>query len=356
MTLAAVAVTAAILVVAYIIVFEPGKRTQSYCALMPDAIGLYTGNHVTIRGVAVGTVTRVEPMGETVRVDFKIDADHPLRGNISATTVSDTIVADRNLAVIGSDADTDWDPTVCITNTLTPKSMTQTFNALSNLADELNGGNDPEEIARIANGIDALDTATSGTGPRINELIQKLGRALNSPDAAIGHIGALVDALSSLSASISTGWGDIKDMLTRFAVVLQQVNGEVLAPVVGVVDSLRAIIPWFNDITTKFGGKILQILDASVPLLHFIGANVGTLEQIIKMIPPVVGAFQRSIDPRSGKPALSYAAPKVAIAQSNAEQVCVVVNLVSPGRCPSAANGLVEVPLVPLVLGMAGAR
>lgn len=355
MSIAGVIVTGTVLVVAYFIVFEPAKKTQSYCAVMPDATGLYTGNHVTMRGVAVGTVTGVRPQDETVRVDFTVDADHPLRGNVSATTVSDTIVADRNLAVIGGDADTDWDPKVCITNTLTPKSMTQTLNALSNLADELNGGNDPDETARIADGIDALDTATSGTGPRINELIKKLGRALNSPDAAIGHIGALVDALSSLSASISTGWGDIKDMLTRFAVVLQQVNGEILAPVVGVVDSLRAIIPWFNDITTMFGGKILQVLDASVPLLHFIGANVGTLEEIIRMIPPVVGAFQHSIDPRSGTPALTYASPKVAIAQSNADQVCAAVNLVAPGRCLSAANGLAEVALVPLVLGMAGA-
>lgn len=357
MSIAGVIVTGAMLVVAYFIAFDPAKKTQSYCAILPDAIGLYPGNHVTMRGVAVGTVTDIEPQGETVRVDFKVDADRPVRGNMSATTVSDTIVADRNLAVLtDAKASTEWDPNVCTTHTLTPKSMTQTLNALGKLADELNGSNDPAEKARIVNGVSAFDNATSGTGPRINELIKKLGGALNSPDAAIGHIGALVDALSSLSASVSTGWGDIKDMLTRFAVVLQQVNGEVLAPVVGIVDDLRAIIPWLNDITTKFGGQILRVLDASVPLLHFVGANVGRLEEIIRMVPPVVGAFQHSADPGSGKLALTYAPPNVAIAQSNADQVCAAANAVAPGVCASASNGLANVQLVPLVLGMAGAR
>ncbi|MBJ8337263.1 MCE family protein [Antrihabitans sp. YC3-6] len=357
MSIFGVIVTGAIVVVAYFIVFDPAKRTQSYCALMPDAVGLYNGNQVTMLGVAVGTVTGIEPQGEAVRVDFDVDAVHPLRGNISATTVSDTIVANRNLAVIGdANASVDWDPNTCITHTLTPKSLTRTLNALSELADELNGSDDPAENARIANGITAFDNATAGTGPQINDLIHKLGRALSSPDAAIGHIGALVDALSSLSASVSTGWGDIKDMLTRFAVVLEQVNSEVLAPVAPIVDDLRAIIPWLNDVTTKFGGPILQVLDASVPLLHFIGANVGTIEEIIRMIPPVAGAFQRSTDPHSGKPALTYAPPSVAIAQSNANQVCSAVNVIAPGRCASSADGLADVQLVQFVLAVAGAR
>ncbi|MGB3675420.1 MlaD family protein [Antrihabitans stalactiti] len=357
MSILGVIVTGAMVVIAYFIVFEPAKKTQSYCALMPDAVGLYTGNQVTMLGVAVGTVTDIEPQGEAVRVDFEVDADHPLRGKLSATTVSDTIVANRNLAVLGDGhASADWDPNMCITHTLTPKSMTRTLNALGELADELNGSDDPAEKARIVDGINAFDKATAGTGPRINELIQKLGGALDSPNAAIGHIGALVDALSSLSASVSTGWDDIRGMLTRFAVVLQQVNSEILAPVGPVVDDLRAIIPWLNDITTKFGGPILQVLDASVPLLHFIGANVGTIQEIIRMIPPVAGAFQRSTDPRSGKPALTYASPIVAIAQTNADQVCAAVNMVAPGRCASAANGLADVQLVPLVLAIAGAR
>ncbi|WP_240963410.1 MlaD family protein [Antrihabitans stalactiti] len=354
MSVAGVLVACTLVFVAYVIAYDPAKKTQSYCALMPDAVGLYTGNNVTMLGVPVGTVTDIWPQGETVRVDFDVDADHRLRGAVSATTLSDTLVADRNLAVLGDGESTEWDPSTCITRTLTPKSMTQTLNALGNLANELNGGDDPTATGRINTGIKAIDNAVAGTGPRINELIKKIGVALNSPDAAIGHIGELIDVLNELSASVSTGWGDIKDMLVPFAGVLDYVNEQVWLPIAGIIDSLRVLIPMVNDITTMFGEPILQVLDATVPIVHFIGANVGTLQEIITMIPPLVGAFTRSIDPRTGAPALTYSPPKVAIPQSNADQVCTAVNALSPGRCATATDGLMTLDLLPVVLGSVG--
>ncbi|NMN98896.1 MlaD family protein [Antrihabitans stalactiti] len=356
MSVTGVLVAAALVLFAYVITFDPAKKMQSYCALMPDAVGLYTGNHVTMFGLTVGTVTDIAPQGETVRVDFDVDADHPLRGAVSATTVSDTLVADRNLAVLSDTDATDWDPNTCITRTLTPKSMTRTLNALATLADTLNGSNDPVDAGRVNDGIHAIDTAISGTGPRINELITKLGVAFNSPDAAIGHIGELIDVLSELSASVSTGWGDIKDMLLPFADVLDYVNQKVWVPGAGILDSLRQLIPMINDITTMFGEPILQVLDATVPVIHFIGANVATLREIITMIPPILGAFTRSSDPQTGKPGVTYAPPKVAIPASNADQVCATVNTLAPGRCSSAADGLATIDLLPVVLGLAGTR
>ncbi|WP_233530066.1 MlaD family protein [Antrihabitans stalagmiti] len=354
MSITGVFVMGALVLVGYFIAFDPAKKMQSYCAIVPDSIGLYTGNHVTMLGVAVGTVTDVQPQKDSVRVDFDVDADYPLRGAVSATTVSDTLVADRNLAVLGEGEATEWNPDECITRTLTPKSMTQTLNALGNLADQLNGGENPVDADRINDGISAVDKAIAGTGPRINELIKKLGVALNSPDAAIGHIGDLIDVLNELSASVSTGWGDIKTMLVPFAGVLDYVNEQVWLPIAGIIDSLRVLIPVLNDITTMFGEPILQVLDATVPVVKFIGANVGTLQEIITMIPPIVTAFSQSTNPQTGAPALTYAPPKVAIPQSNAHEVCAAVNVISPGRCASADDGLATVDLLSVVLGSAG--
>ncbi|MBL3153080.1 MlaD family protein, partial [Klebsiella pneumoniae] len=85
----------------------------------------YEGNQVTMRGIVVGSVTSVRNQGSGVRVDFEVDADHPVYADASATTVSDTVVADRELAVLASGTTTEpWDSGACITRTLTPKSLT----------------------------------------------------------------------------------------------------------------------------------------------------------------------------------------------------------------------------------------
>jgi phospholipid/cholesterol/gamma-HCH transport system substrate-binding protein len=345
------AIVAALLTVGYLIAFDPAKRMQSYCAIMPDAIGLYVDNDVTMRGIAVGEVTRIEPQAPGVRVDFDVDAAYPLRSSVSATTVSHTLVADRNLAVLTGASGESWDPSTCITDTLTPKSMTQMLNALGKISDELTNSGAADQTERVREGIANLDAATSGAGPRLNELIVKLASALDSPDAAIGHIGDLVGALASLSASAAVHWPDIKSMLTRFAAALDVVNNELLLQAVALVDYLTIDLPMLNDITTMFGGPILQGLEATVPLIHFAAANVASLQQLVGMIPPLTQAFQRSRDPDSGQPSLTYMAP-TELNQSIIEQICATADSIIAAHCASASH----INLAELIMNMAAAR
>ncbi|WP_063038432.1 hypothetical protein [Nocardia pseudovaccinii] len=120
--------------------------------------------------------------------------------------------------------------------------------------------------------------------PAINALIKDLGTALRAPDAAIGHIGALIDALGQLSASISTNWADIKTALVNAGAGIAFVN-EIWQKVVQLVDSLLVDLPMFNDISRKYGREMLRGLDDLAPYLRLLSANVGKLQQIVDMIP-----------------------------------------------------------------------
>ncbi|MGC7304386.1 Mce family protein, partial [Mycobacteroides abscessus subsp. abscessus] len=42
-----------------LVVHQRLEKRIAYCAVMPDAIGLYPGNDVLVRGVKVGTVTGI---------------------------------------------------------------------------------------------------------------------------------------------------------------------------------------------------------------------------------------------------------------------------------------------------------
>ncbi|QIS09480.1 MlaD family protein [Nocardia arthritidis] len=356
MSIAGAVVVAAVAVAGYFIVFDPLKETRSYCAVMSDSIGLYPGNQVTMRGIVVGSVTSVRNEGKQVRVDFDVDAKYPVYADAAATTVSDTVVADRNLAVLNSGKDLRrWDGAQCITNTLTPKSLTETLTALAQLADQLNGPGAAQQNS-LSNGLAALDAATSGTGPQFNELVRKLGSALQSPDADIAHLAGIFDTFSSVSKKVNEHWGDLRSMLTRMGPALNQASTELLGPGAELFDALRQVLPVLNDITTMFGDTILKGLDATVPLIKLLRANVGSLRDIVLMTPVLTNAFQSVTDTSTGAPGITYAPPRVRIPAQNAEQVCAAVNAVTPGRCAGAGDGMVDVELVQLVLGLAGAR
>ncbi|MBF5000520.1 MCE family protein [Nocardia sp. BSTN01] len=343
----------AILVVGtYLVIAQPTKQKLSYCAVMPDAVGLYQGNQVTMRGIAVGAVTAIRPEGHGVRVDFTVAADHPLKGDVTATTVSDTLVADRELAVLG-DGTTParWPSDRCITETFTPKSISESLAAFTKLTKDL-GGSDPQALRRS---LDSIDAATSGTGPSLKALINQMGRALSGPDAAIGHIGALIDATASLSNAVADNWEDIKIALQQAPEGLTFIN-EVWDTTTQIIDSLEVIFPWLNDLSREYGRPLLNALDASGPGLKLLAANVGSIQQLLDLVPPILDAMERTVDPVTGRVVVNYAPPAVALPAPASAQVCSAIGELDPGRCPGTSKGMTEIPLLPLVLRLSGAR
>lgn len=343
-------------VVAYKLV-SPTPEQQSYCAMMPDSVGLFVGSDVTVMGVRVGQVTDVAPDGDKARVVFDIQASRKLPPDVGATTLSDTLIADRKLALIGAEpTGPSLDPSDCITKTLTPKSLSQTFTAVAHLADQLNGASDPAHPNQLSGGLAALDRSMAGSGQQFNDIVKGLGAALNSPDAAIGRIGDLLDSLTALAASANNGWPVVKSTLTRLAKNLDDINNIIAPPIIDIVIKLVDILPPANDLSIMFVGPIVDRLDAVPNLPQMISAGVASLRDVLTMIPPIVGAFGSSIDPQTGRASLAYATPKVAIPDPAASQVCSAINLLAPGRCADASKGLVDVSLAQLVLGSVGAR
>ncbi|UGT53848.1 MlaD family protein [Nocardia asteroides] len=351
MSIAGVAVLVALVIGGYFVAFDPLKKTESYCALMPDAIGLYPGNHVTMRGIDVGEVTAVRNEGPKVRVEFEVDAEYPVYADASATTVAYSVAADRNLAVLASGANTERLSGGCITKTLTPKSITETLTALASLSEQLSGAEAGQPSA-LVDGLASLDRATVGTGPTINELVHKLGSAMNQPDADIGHLAGLFDAFASVSNRVAANWGDLQTMLVRLAPLLNQASDDLLGPATSLFDGLRELLPMLNDFTTILGDPLIGALDGAVPLVKLLRANIGSLREVVLKMPALTSAFQSV----AGGTAITYAPPKVALPTAEADQVCGALNALVPGQCPDPAAGLTDVNLVQVVLGMAGAR
>ena len=70
------------------------------CAEFTDTVGLYRGNDVTVLGVRIGIVDRIESLGDRMRVRMKIDGSVPLSADVGAVTVAGSVVTDRHVELI----------------------------------------------------------------------------------------------------------------------------------------------------------------------------------------------------------------------------------------------------------------
>lgn len=257
MSIIGTVVLALVVIVGFTVYSGPDARSLSYCALMPDSIGLHKDSKVTIRGIDVGAVTAIRGNGATVRVDFTVEEKHAPVGEVSATTVSDSIVADRDLTVFSDGAGQAWNPDTCITSTLTPQSLTTALDAVAHLSDELRGTEVGTE-SDLGESLRALDNALSGTGGEVNTMINTLGGALGSADVDIARIGRIIDALSSLAASANRGWTDIQAMFTRFPETFEVLDNQLFPMVVELGDALAKVLPMLNELSVLAGGSVSE--------------------------------------------------------------------------------------------------
>ncbi|MBC7303451.1 MAG: MCE family protein, partial [Nocardia sp.] len=329
----------------------PHPPTRAYCAVMPDSIGLYEGSAVTVMGIQVGRVTEISIDGASARVEFTVRADRTLPLDVGAVTVSDTLIADRRLALIGAEpAGPGWNSSDCITKTLTPKSLTQTFDALAALADQLNGADDPSQRTAVGAGIDALDRASAGTGDQINDIIVALSRALAAPDAAIGHLGQLLDALTELAHRARGGWSQVESTVTGLPQTFDDIVTIAFPPIIQIVDTLADLLPQLNDVIMMFGSPALRGVNSVPNLSRMIAAGVGSLADIIAMTPAVASGFAGALDPVTGALTIGYAPPKLVLAQHDTAQICAAVQVVTGQPCQAAESGAMTIPALPFLL------
>ncbi|MFE3543809.1 MlaD family protein [Nocardia sp. NPDC059177] len=332
---------------------RPTPEVRSYCADMPDSIGLYRGSPVTVLGLRVGEVTGIEPEGPWARVHFTVRADRKLPLDVGAVTVNDTLVADRDLALVGDEpTGPGWDSGTCITNTLTPASLTETFDALAGLADELDSTTDDPATS---SGLAALNRATAGTGDQLNAVITQLGQALSAPDAAIGHIGSLIDALAALLQQAHSGWDEVEAMTTELPRTFNDIVTIAFPPIIDIVTYLIQVLPQLNDAMMLLATPTVRALDKMSDLPDLLAAGVGSFADIVERAPAIAAGLATSLDPATGRPTVDYLAPKIALPQGDSATLCAALHALTGQPCTTAADGSTTVPSIPLLLAAVSA-
>ena len=228
MVLITAAVVLLLLVAGGYALFSGGEDTKKVTAHFPQAIGLYAGSSVRVLGVEVGTITKVQPEGTTVRVDMEYKASQKLPENVTATIVPPSIISDRYVQfgpvynggpVLADKAD------LPAARTGAPVEVDKIFESLNTLNTALgpDGANKNGALSRLISvGAANLD----GNGAQIKQTNHDLSEAISTLANSKDELFSTVANLANFNQALANSDGQVRTLNVDLADVAEQLNGE----------------------------------------------------------------------------------------------------------------------------------
>lgn len=280
LVLGSVAVALALIAASFSVV---SSRTHSATVYFIDAAGLYEGDPVTVRGVEIGSVEKIVPEGDRVRVDVTYDADVALPVDVGAAIVSPTLVTGRfvQFAPPYSGGETLPDGAVLdVDRTAVPIEFDQIKEQFSALAEALgpNGANNSGAVSRFAeSGAQAL----SGRGADLNATVRALADAGSTIDRGSDDLFTSIDGFAEVVSALAGADRDVAGFATDLAGVSGALASsrddlaamlEILAPTMAeigrfVADNEQALATETDDLSGTTG-QLVDRIDEIAALLH----------------------------------------------------------------------------------------
>ncbi|MRH92745.1 MCE family protein [Nocardia sp. SYP-A9097] len=269
---------------------------QSVCAEFADTVGLYQGNSVTMLGVEIGAVSKIESLGDRMRVTMSVGEKVKLPADIEAVTMSSSIVTDRHVELTKPyTAGPRFDTSKCIAldHTKTPIGISEALDAMGRLAGDLTGGGQANDTL-LNDTLTAADNAISGTGPQWNQLLQRLSAVVGDPSQRDVVFRRLVDNLDQLTTMFVTNWPDLQQVLDNLRAGLQLI-GEFSTEFAGAVDIAAEFLPVLARNVGKYDQQAYSFLDLYLPQAHdFVQQHEGDIASLLAQLPSLAAQLPQA--------------------------------------------------------------
>lgn len=333
------------------------KNTSvDYCAIMPDAVGLYAGNPVTQMGYPIGTVNSVSPGNTGVRVDFTVTQPRQLPADVKAVIRSTSLLADRTLELVGNPGPA---PKLaaggCIPmdRSFTPKSLSQVVGSTANLINAIS----PDGSTNVADAVRGLDLAMRGTGPGFNQLMTNTAAVLDSPDQAISSIASVIKNLAQLTSFVRELSGPMKQILLDLQRTLPDII-RVVEPIGRQLFGTLYLFKMASDIEVTLGEPMQAAMDATAVALRKLSAHAPRLANLLNPVPWWIDTAANYLNTHAARHVIRYRPPMYRIRTPDGVGMCNIMNASAPGSCANVQGTpyAVDVALLQYVLTQAANR
>jgi phospholipid/cholesterol/gamma-HCH transport system substrate-binding protein len=194
-------------------------------AYFPEALALYPGDKVQIMGVPVGSIDKIEPTGDKMKVTFHYAQKYQVPATASASILNPSLVASRTIQLsppytdgpIMKDGDV-----IPIERTQVPVEWDQLRNSISRILPGL-GPTPQQPRGPLGDIIESAANGFAGKGKQLNETLTELSKAaaaLNEGRSdffgTVDSVALFVDALYRSDQQFVALNGDLSTITSKF--------------------------------------------------------------------------------------------------------------------------------------------
>lgn len=380
--LTVVALVAAIAVLVAAGVWQAGKigtgRTVS--AYFTNASALFEDNAVQMKGVTIGSIDKITPEGDRVRVDMTITADDvALPAELSAAVVSPSLVTGRNVALFpvytGGPELVDG-AVIPLERTKVPLGVDDLYSSATELSKAL-GPNGLNKEGVLNDALTVAAQNLDGNGQAINDTINNLGalggtlssssddlfgtitelqkfvEMLKENDSAVREFNERVADVSGILAdqreelgealsSLATALDDVTVFVRDNRAILKS-NVDRLTEVTRVLVQQRAALTEILDLAPAALSNLANVYDASIGTLNT-RANINELQSPLIFSVCKLVAQGAPVDP-SVADQLKAICKQLPLAEA-LPSVADIISALQSGQ-PPPFPGLMPLPVAP---------
>ncbi|MUL67457.1 mammalian cell entry protein [Mycobacterium sp. CBMA 234] len=323
----------AALVVAALVAAAPlvARGPITVTAHFKDAVGLYRGNAVSVLGMPVGKVTKVETKAKYVEVTIQIDRDTAIPADVTAVTVSASLLTDRHIELTppyeGGAKLRDGD-LVGLGNTRTPVEFDKTLSVIDKLGTALRG--DPKGGGPLGDLVNLGARITTANGTEIKSTLDELSQALKvGPDGGTRtqkNIQQIVTNLADLTASAAG-----KDAAIRqFGSNVRQLSDLLADQNLGSGDTgakANEILQRMADLLDRHRDQLRGTFSDARTITTTLADNRRELEEILDVAPLTVDNIYNMIDPNAGSIRVHLMTDKMLFNSQMSKEICNLMGL-----------------------------
>lgn len=277
---------------------QRGNRVTGYFGA---AVGLYPGSEVRVLGMPVGSVSRVVPQGQVVRVDMVVDDDVSLPAGARAVAVAPSLVSDRYVQLTPAYTS---GPEMA-DGAVIPRERTATpveLDELTKNLDEVTTALGPQGANRDGALSDFLNTEAAnlhGNGEKIHQTMTQLSQVTRTLSDSRGDLFATVDNLQKFTETLAGSDAQVHQLSRQLADAnrfLAGERGELAAALHELPAAMQDVQRFIADNRRGIRSNVDHLTGVTQALVD----QRAALAEVLDVAPLALGNLARTYDPESG--------------------------------------------------------
>ncbi|OSC42516.1 virulence factor Mce family protein [Mycobacterium decipiens] len=315
--LAAAALVAILAVLGVVVGVQLYRKltTITVVANFSEALALYPGDKVQIMGVRVGSIDKIEPAGDTMRVTFHYSNKYKVPAKANASILNPSLVASRTIQLsppyTGGPVLKDG-AVIPIERTQVPIEWDQLRDSINGILRQL-GPTEQQPAGPFGDVIESAADNLAGKGKRVNETLNRLAQALTALNEGRGDFVAITRSLAQFVSALYRNdqqFVALNKNLAEFTDWFTRSDHDLADTVTNIDDVLTTVRKFVGDNGSVLARDVNNLADVTTTILQ--PEPRDGLETALHVLPTFAGNFNNLYYPLHGSLVSQFVIPNFA--------------------------------------------